>query len=787
MSKKLLTEADICDQFITPAVAAAGWNKTTQIRREHGFTDGKVIVRGKIAHRGKRKRADYVLFYQANLPLAVIEAKDNNQAMGAGMDQAIAYAVTLDVPFVFSSNGDGFVFHDRTGLSTPKEQVLTLEQFPSPASLWAKYRAWKGLDDDSDKLARFPYHDDGKGREPRYYQRIAVQRAVEAVARGDRRILLTMATGTGKTYTAFQIIWRLWKAGAVKRVLFLADRNILTDQTKTGDFKPFGPAMTKVANRHVDKSFEVYLALYQAVAGTEEQDNIYRQFSPEFFDLIVIDECHRGSARDDSAWREILTYFSPAIHLGMTATPKETDTVSTLSYFGDAIYTYSLKQGIDDGFLAPYKVVRLDIDRDLLGWRPPAGMVDDLGQPIEDRIYNQRDMDKVLVLNQRTKLVAAKVVAYLLATDPYGKTIVFCEDIDHAERMRSALVNEVALRMPHEAQNHKFVVRMTGDSEDGKRYLDDFQHAERRYPVIATTSKLLSTGVDIKTCKVIAIDQRIESMIEFKQTIGRGTRILEDAGKLWFTILDFKKATELFADADFDGDPVVIYVPKPEDPVEPPDEPESEDPGKVGEPAGEPEGSNPEAESSGRTKYHVGSLTVTMLAERVQYLGKDGKLITESLTDYTKHTVQEQYATLGDFLKRWSTTDKKQAILDELQEQGVLMDHLREQVGKDMDPFDMICHVAFDRPALTRRERAEQVKKRDVFTKYGPQARAVLDALLEKYANEGVVPADDVAVLRVQPLAAMGTPVELVNRFGGKSGYVAAVHELEEALYSTAA
>ncbi len=474
----------------------------------------------------------------------------------------------------------------------------------------------------------------------------------------------------------------------------------------------------------------------------------------------------------------------------MTATPKETETVSTLTYFGDAIYTYSLKQGIDDGFLAPYKVVRIDIDRDLQGWRPSEGMVDDLGELIEDRIYNQKDMDKILVLNQRTKLVAEKVVAYMLATDPCGKTIVFCEDQEHAERMRSALVNEVALRMPQEATNHKFVVRMTSDDEAGKRSLDDFQHPERKYPVIATTSKLLSTGVDIKTCKVIVIDQVIQSMIEFKQTIGRGTRILEDAGKLWFTIMDFKKATELFADPDFDGDPVVVYVPLPDGPIDPPADFGGEDAaGEDGDTDGDPEDGpvGPEPEPGGRTKFYVGGVKVTVLAERVQYMGKDGKLITESLTDYTKHTVQERYATLEDFLKRWSSDDKKQVIVDELQDQGVLMDNLREQIGKDLDPFDLICHVVFDRPALTRRERADQVKKRDVFTKYGPQARAVLDALLEKYANEGVVPADDVAVLRVQPLAAMGTPVQLISRFGGKDGYNAAVHELEEALYGSAA
>lgn len=779
MNKKALTESDICDQFITPAVEAAGWDKVTQVRREFGFTAGRVIVRGKVAVRGKRKRADYLLFHQANLPLAIIEAKDNNHAVGAGIQQALEYAEALDVPFVFSSNGDGFLFHDRTGMSSPVEQPLALDQFPSPATLWAKWRASKRLSEKAEKVATFPFHDAGDGKEPRYYQRIAVQRVVEAVARGERRVLLTMATGTGKTYTAFQIIWRLWKAGTVKRVLFLADRNILVDQTITNDFKPFGSAMTKVQNRQIDKSYEVYLALYQAVSGTEEEKNIYKQFSPEFFDLVVIDECHRGSAREDSAWRDILDYFKPAIQLGMTATPKETRDVSTLSYFKGPVYTYSLKQGIDDGFLAPYKVVRIDIDRDLQGWRPSAGMKDDLGQEIEDRVYNQRDMDRVLVLNQRTRLVAQKVVAYLQATDPYGKTIVFCEDIDHAERMRSALVNEIAAAMPDEAKNDKFVVRITGDSDDGRRFIDDFIHPERRYPVIATTSKLLTTGVDAKTVKLVVLDQRIESMIEFKQTIGRGTRIHEDTGKLWFTIMDFKKATELFADPDFDGDPVVIYEPGPGDTPVPPDDGEVE----FGDEDGD---GNEGVADGGAKKYVVTPVSASVVAERVQYYDKDGKLITESLTDYTKHTVQARYATLTEFLRRWSSGDRKQAIVEELQDEGVLLDHLQDMAGKDLDPFDLICHVVYDRPPLTRRERADQVKKRDVFTRYGAQAQAVLDALLNKYADEGVVPSDDVAVLRVQPLSELGTPVELVTRFGGKAGYEAAVRDLEAEIYRTA-
>lgn len=561
-------------------------------------------------------------------------------------------------------------------------------------------------------------------------------------------------------------------------MLFLADRNILVDQTITNDFKPFGAVMTKVRHRMVDKSYEVYLALYQAVSGTEAEQNIYTQFSPDFFDLVVIDECHRGSAREDSAWRDILDYFAPAIQLGLTATPKETRDVSTLTYFGEPVYTYSLKQGIDDGFLAPYKVVRIDLDRDLQGWRPPTGMQDDLGQEIEDRIYNQRDMDRVLVLNERTRRVAEKIVDYLVGTDPYGKTIVFCEDIDHAERMRSALVNVVASRLPSEAQNTaKFVVRITGDSDEGKRALDDFIHPERRYPVIATTSKLLTTGVDARTTKLIVLDQRIESMIEFKQTVGRGTRIHEAAGKFWFTIMDFKKATELFADPDFDGDPEVIYEPDSNSSPIPPD------PLEDGDDATEAT----DTATDGTVKYVVSGVEVSIVAERVQYYGKDGRLITESLRDYTRSAVQEHYASLDDFLQRWAAAERKQTIIDELHTQGVPFDELRAQVGTDLDAFDLICHVVYDRPPLSRRERAEHVKKRDVFTKYGTQARAVLNALLDKYANEGLVPVEDLGVLRVQPLSALGTPIELLQAFGGREGYLTAVRELEREIYTSAA
>lgn len=774
MNKKTLNETEICDLFITPAICRAGWDQHTQIRREYTFIAGRVSVQGNLASRDTRKRADYVLFYQPNLPLAVVEAKDNRHLVGSGMQQALGYAEALDLPFVFSSNGDAFLFHDRTGQSSPIEKQFSLDEFPSPDDLWEQYRAWKGLDDAADKLASQPYHEDSEGKNPRYYQRIAIQRAVEAIAQGQRRVLLVMATGTGKTFTVFQIIWRLWRAEKVKRVLFLVDRNILADQAITNDFKPFGSVMTKVGNRNMDPSYEVYVALYQAVSGSEEEKNVYRQFSRGFFDLVVIDECHRGSAREDSAWREILNYFEPAIQLGLTATPKETTKVSTLTYFGDPVYTYSLKQGIDDGFLAPFKIMRIDLDRDLQGWRPSAGRTDDLGQEIEDRIYNQRDMDRTLILNERTRRVAEKIVEYMLSTDPHGKTIVFCENIDHAERMRSALVNEIAKHLPEEASNtSKFVVRITGDSDEGRLALDDFIHPEHRYPVIATTSKLLTTGVDVRTCKLIVIDQRIESLIEFKQIIGRGTRIHEDMGKLWFTIMDFRKATEQFADPDFDGTPMVIYEPHRDYPVLADDNKKN--------------GDNKTLSIEGATRYVVSDVEVQVLAERVHYLDRKGKLITESLTDYTRKTVQQEYATLDDFLQRWNEAERKAAIIEELGKQGVLFEELRAQVGREYDSFDLICHIVYDKPMLTRRQRAKKVKERDVFTRYSAQARAVLNALIEKYADEGLTAVEDLGILRVQPLSDLGTPVELVRHFGGKDKYIAAVQALAEAIYDQVA
>ena len=786
MSKKSLSERDICTKFITPAILKAGWDLHTQIREELSFTKGRIIVRGKLHTRGKQKRADYVLYYKSNIPIAVIEAKENNLSVGAGMQQALDYAETLDVPFVFSSNGDAFLMHDRTGLADKVEQELSLEAFPSPEELWARYCKWKGVNTPEAKnTVEMPYYDDGTGRAPRYYQVNAVNRTIEAVANGANRILLVMATGTGKTYTAFQIIWRLWKSGTKKRILFLADRNILVDQTKNNDFKPFGAAMTKISKRQIDKSYEIYLSLYQAVTGTDEEQNIYKQFSPDFFDLIVIDECHRGSAAEDSAWREILAYFSSATHIGLTATPKETKEVSSITYFGDPVYSYSLKQGIEDGFLAPYKVIRIDIDRDLQGWRPSTGQVDKRGQLIEDRIYNQSDMDRTLVLEKRTELVAKKITEFLTATDPFAKTIVFCDDIDHAERMRQALVN---LNPERVKENRKYVMRITGDEQEGKAELDNFINPEERYPVIATTSKLMTTGVDAQTCKLVVLDQHIKSMTEFKQMIGRGTRINEDYGKYWFTIMDFKKATELFADEAFDGPPIVVYNPGPNDPPTPPEEPGEEGGSGGGLPGGEGgdiggEGFPPGPEGK-RAKYYIGDVEVHVIAERVQYYGPEGKLITESLKDYTRKAVRKDYSTLDEFLKRWTSADRKAAIIKELEEHGVLLEALALEVSKDCDAFDLICHVAFDQPALTRRERAEQVKKRIYFTKYGEQARKVLEALLEKYADTGIENIDDIKILTLDPFSKMGTASELVSAFGGKSGYIAALHELENQLYA---
>lgn len=793
MGKRQFSERDICTKFITPAIEQAGWDITTQVREEFSLTKGRIIVRGKLHKRAQNKRADYVLFYKPNMPIAVIEAKDNKHSLGDGMQQGLGYAEMLQVPFVFSSNGDGFLFHNKIAKDGVIERELALHELPGPDVLWQWWAEHLGLNTAQSALVSQDYYSDGSNKAPRYYQLLAINKTIEAIARGQNRLLLVMATGTGKTYTAFQIIWRLWKSKAKKRILFLADRNILVDQTMTNDFKPFGSAMTKIQKRQANKSYEIYLSLYQAVTGTEEERNIYKQFSRDFFDLIVIDECHRGSAAADSAWREILEYFSSATQIGLTATPKETKEVSNIDYFGVPIYTYSLRQGIDDGFLAPYKVVRIDLDKDLTGWRPDKGMVDKHGNEIEDRIYNQRDFDKNLVLEKRTELVAKKISDFLKQTNRFDKTIVFCDNIDHAERMRQALVNENADLV---AQNSKYVMRITGDNEEGKAELDNFIFPESKYPVIATTSKLMTTGVDAQTCKLIVLDQRIHSMTEFKQIIGRGTRINEDYDKYYFTIIDLKKATELFADPDFDGDPVQIYEPKGDESPVPPDDgesPQTSD-GFNYAPAEESRWSGvaeprPGEEGSGIRRYVVANVEVKVASERVQYFDAAGRLITESLKDYTRKALAKEFSSLDDFLRRWNDAEKKQAIIDELANEGVFFDALAEEIGrqsgKEFDPFDLVCHVAWDQPPLTRKERADQVKKRDYFTRYGEQAQRVLQALLDKYADEGVGPIKETQILTIAPFTSFGTPMEIIRTFGGLDRYQRAIHELEQALYGS--
>jgi type I restriction enzyme, R subunit len=810
-----LSERDICTKFITPALRQAGWDEMLQIREEVGFTNGRIIVRGKLVSRGKAKRADYILYLKPNIPLAVIEAKDNTHSVGDGMQQALGYAITLDIPFVFSSNGDGFLFHDRMVTGAAIETDIALDAFPSPAALWARYQAWKGLDAAAEQVVLQDYYDDGLGKAPRYYQVNAVNAATEAIAKGQDRILLVMATGTGKTYTAFQIIWRLWKSGRKKRILFLADRNVLIDQTMVNDFRPFGPAMAKLSSnaktieradgtetdlalaldkkRRIDTAYEVYLGLYQAISGPEERQKLFREFSPGFFDLIVIDECHRRSAAEDSAWHDILQHFSAATQIGMTATPNETKYASNIAYFGAPVYSYSLKQGIGDGFLAPYKVINVHIDRDVAGYRPEKGQTDRDGNQVEDRIYNTRDFDRTLVLDDRTRLVAAKITQFLKESgDRFQKTIVFCVDEEHAARMRQALINENTDLV---AANHRYVLRITGSDTEGQAELGNFIDPESAYPVLVTTSRLLSTGVDAQTCRLIVLDRAVGSMTEFKQIVGRGTRVHEDTKKYYFTLMDFRGATSHFADPDFDGEPVQIYSPGPTDPIVPPDVPPTDENG----------GPLPPTPEDGETvivdppiitgalkgpktvKVYVDGVAVQIVAERVEYLDANGKLVTESLRDFTRIALRKQFASLDDFLRRWKATDRKQAIVDELEVEGLPLEAIIAELGADLDAFDLICHVAFDAKPLTRRERVENVQKRDVFTRYGDQARAVLAGLLAKYADEGVLNLDDTNVLRIAPFTELGMPLQLIKAFGGKAGFEKAVHELQSALYEEAA
>ena len=799
--KKKLSERDIITKFILPAIRQSGWDTQKQIREEVTFTDGRIIVKGKQIKRGERKRADIILYYKHNIPVAVIEAKDNNHTPGDGMQQALDYANILDIPVAISSNGDSFIVQYRKNCGKIKSdgnpvvtEEITLEGFPNPDELWNCYKRYNSLENgNSEQAALSDYYIDNTGRSPRYYQRVAINRTVEAIAKGQDRILLVMATGTGKTYTAFQIIWRLWKSGIKKRILYLADRNNLISQTKRGDFKQFKDKMTIVKHKVIDKSYEIYLALYQGLTNYDEDADAYKEFSPSFFDLIIVDECHRGSVDADKAWHKILTYFDSATQIGMTATPKETETLSNIEYFGDPIYTYSLRQGIEDGFLAPYKVLKIGLNVDLEGYRPEQGKTDIYGELVEDRKYNTKDYDRNIIIDERTDMVARKTMEYLVNTDPMAKTIVFCIDIEHAERMRQALLRYAPKEIT--AKTDKYIVRITGDSPVARGYLDYFINPEEDYPVIATTSKLMTTGTDAQTCKVIVLDTNISSKTEFKQIIGRGTRINEEYGKHYFTIIDFRNVTDLFAEKDFDGDPVKIKKVTQDEPIVEDDEESDDDQNQNNEPEEYPDNNDsgvmpvvqPEPPyNEPKEKVRVAGVDVQVLTERIQFIDNNGKLITTSVKDYIKNGVVRTYRSLDKFLQTWNEAEKKQAIIDELEKQGLILDNLKEETKSDLDVFDLICHIAWDAPALTRKERANNVRKRNYWTKYGEQARKVLNTLLDKYAEQGIAGIENLMDLTIEPMNQFGTAREIFNIFGGKEAYLAAIRELEAEIYKSA-
>lgn len=790
ISKKELSEIDIRTKYITPALKKAGWDIQNQIREEVFFTDGRIFVKGNRAVRGKRRFADYILYHKTDIPIAVIEAKDNKHSVRDGIQQALSYAESLDIPSAFSSNGDGFYEYDRTLSRDEIEREIPLDQFPSPDELWQRYKKYKKIEgEEVERIITQDYFSGGSEHKPRYYQQMAINLTVEAIAKGQDRILLTMATGTGKTYTAFQIIYRLWKARVKKRILFLADRNFLIEQTAKRDFRHFGSKMTIIKNKQIDKAYEIYLALYQGITNYDENKDAYREFSPDFFDLVVIDECHRGSADEESEWHKILNYFKNATHIGLTATPKETTAISTTEYFDKPIYTYSLRQGIQDGFLAPYKVFRVGLNVDLEGWRPELGKRDKKGELIETRDYNTKDFDKNLVIDERTETVAKRITEYLTKTHRYDKTIVFCVDIEHAQRMRAALANANSDLMK---ENSKYVMQITGDNDEGKNEIDNFTNPEERYPVIVTTSKLMTTGVDAQTCKLIVLDSNINSMTEFKQIIGRGTRIREDFGKTFFAIIDFRNVTRLFADPDFDGDPVRVKDIQEDDEFDSPED-ELKDESLITDEDGEyilfpddpGENNLPDIiDDESTEKRYVNGVNVAVLNERCQYLDKNGNLIVSNLKDYTREQVNKRFSSLEDFLTTWNEADKKRAIIEELTQQGIVFEDMKEKVNKEMDIFDMICYVAFDKEPLTRAERVNNVKKRDVFAKYEGQAREVLKALLDKYADEGIENIEDMKILQVNPLNKFGSPWEIVNFFGGKESYQQALIKLGQEIYA---
>ncbi|MBE2985456.1 DEAD/DEAH box helicase family protein [Campylobacter sp. RM9344] len=758
-----MTEEEIKLRFITPAIEKMGWDRNTQISMEYKITDGRINLKQNHIKRSEFKKADYLLSYKPNLPLAIIEAKDETHNIRDGIEQAKNYAQMLDVPFAYSSNGSGFIELD---LINGTQRQISLDEFPSPSCLWQRYLGYKNLSQKELEIIQEPYFYAQGSKSPRYYQQVAINRAVEAVATGKNRLMLVMATGTGKTYVAFQIIHRLYKSGAKKKILFLADRNILVDQSRDGDFVPFGNKMTKVENRHLDSAYEIYLSLYQQLVGDDESEP-FREFSPDFFDLIVIDECHRGSAKEDSQWRKILEYFNSATHIGMTATPKEDKEVSNISYFGEPIYTYSLNQGIDDGFLAPFRVVRIGIDVDLFELRLPKEIFDEYGNEIEDRVYNIKDYDRNIVLTKRTELVAKRITEFLKQNDRFAKTIVFCVDIEHAGRMCEALRNENSDLV---AQNADYIVQMTGDITTTPASLEKFIDIDTIYPVIAVTSKLLTTGVDCKTCKVIAIDSNIGSITEFRQIIGRGTRLREDVGKTHFTILDFRGVSRLFAKAEFDGNPVNEQDIRPKENLpafEKPKEPKNDTPK---EPI---------------KKVIIKGVEATIINEQVQIFDENGKLITINLTDFSKQNTKQEFESLEKFINYWNKNDRKNAVINELLNKGILIDELKnQQKFKEMDEFDLICHIAFDAPPRTRRERVENVKKQDFLSKYQNKAREILTILLEKYANSGIGEIENTKILENDPFRNYGGVSEIIDIFGGKDSYLKAIKELEYEIYA---
>ena len=797
MSMQDLTEEDIKLRYITPSIVNSGWSvQDITMETKVKLTDGKINLRGNMVSRGKAQFADYVLYYNRATPIAIVEAKDAKHTVAFGMQQAKEYAQMMDIPFAFSSNGLGYQEYD---FLTGRERSFPMDAFPTKEELYARFLTesndGKGLSDEEKKVINQPYCTGQDIFPPRYYQRNAVNRTVNAVAQGKNRLLLVMATGTGKTYTVFQIVYRLLKSGLVKKVLYLADRNVLVDQSIQQDFKPLSNTIHKVDyQKDIEThgghlAYEVYFSLYQQLIGKEGKQNYKELFKPEFFDMVIVDECHRGSAKDDSNWREILEYFSGAVQLGMTATPKETKYQSSISYFGEPIYTYSLKEGIEDGFLAPFKVVNITTN---IGdeWRPVRGQRDIYGNLIEDRIYNNSDYDYNIIIEDRIREVAHEITQYLKGTDRMAKTIVFCADEDHADRMRTALVNENDDMC---RKNPDYVVRITGSDPYGQSKLDYFISVTSKFPVIATTSKLLSTGVDCKMVKLIVLDQRINSMTEFKQIVGRGTRIREKEGKTHFTLMDFRNITRLFADPDWDG-PVEIdpnYPPQPQPSTPPHPCPVC---GKLPCECPCPVcGKYPcECESTPKPPKPIvdkNGCKVEVINKVVSVYDANGKLLrTESITDYTRKNINDTYANLDDFIRRWNEAEKKAEITDLLRESGIDLQALKhERNMDDVDDFDFICHIAYGKKPLTRRERAENVKKRDIFNKYGAEARKVLEALLDKYANDGITQLENRTVLRLDPFRQMGSPANIAKLFGGNQQYFSAVKELESLIYSNIA